>query len=608
MNEGDAPAWSDGSDIYINKSEIEFFDLEELVQINGLNYHELSHHLYSPRKGTVMMKWVIENERKSPGYMSACNILEDQRIETLFSARYPAIIPYLTQTILRWLANSKEAAVSNYVAIRGRRYLPLELRVAFRDHFYKPELIPAIVDIVDQYRVLAFPKDYDKAQELIKRFKEEVLDNMDLPDVNMPDGGPSGCGHREPVKKGTPEPGKMQQKDADRAKGMGQAEPLFIPKPQESKESDEDQQSVSSEQGDEQGDGVNTNNGPGNADGDGTNNVFVAPTTIQEALKQRDTTVRNAPAGQGSAQSLGGIPDNIVEIMESIENDIYNRKDVLQDVKIKQRVIIGGDGKHEDAVRPGKYDSVPVPNSVLLAARRFARELERLKQDCEPTWQKEMSSGRVNVQRVIRGCEIDNAFDRWEEGSDGTDIEAVLLLDRSGSMGSDNNDMRASEAGWVIKRALEQISASTTIYAFDDKTELVSNRNERANKTSLSFVYGSGGTNPHNALIATERLLKTSRRKTKMMFLITDGEFDHNKNDDMIKRMNAMGVITVMILIANPKQLEYLERQYTEEGHGKIGLDMFHSCTIRGSVTTAADLLPFAKQVVTTTIRSAIHA
>jgi hypothetical protein len=555
-----------------------------------------------------MMKWVIDNERKSSGYMSACNILEDQRIETLFTARYPAIIPYLTKTIIRWLANSEDAAVSNYVSIRGRRYLPLDLRVAFRDHFYKPELIPAIVDIVDQYRVLAFPKDYDKAQELIKRFKEEVLDNMDLPDISMPDGGPSGCGHREPVKKGTPEPGKMQQRDADRAKGMGQAEPTFIPKPQEPKESDEDQQSGPSEQGDEQGDSVNTNNSPGGADGSGAGNVFVPPTTIQEALEQRDTTVRNAPAGQGSAQSLGGIPDNIVEIMESIENDIYNRKDVQQDIKIKQRVIIGGDGKHEDAVRQGKYDNVEVPSNVLLAARRFARELERLKQDCEPTWQREMSSGRVNVQRVIRGCEIDNAFDRWEEGSDGTDIEAVMLIDRSGSMGGDNNDMRASEAGWVIKRALEQISASTTIYAFDDKTEVVFDRNQRANKTSLPFVYGSGGTNPHNALVATERLLKTSRRKTKMMFLITDGEFNHDKNDDMIKRMNAMGVITVMVLIANPKQLEYLERQYTEEGYSKQGLDMFHSCTIRGSVTTAADLLPFAKQVVTTTIRSAIHA
>lgn len=119
--DGPAPAWSDGAAIYINLSEINAIDLETLTQVNGLNYHELAHHLYTPRKGTELVKWIIDNN-----YFQAFNILEDQRIETLLTGRYPSIAPYLTATVARWLGTSDDIN-GNYVCIRGRRYLPVEL-------------------------------------------------------------------------------------------------------------------------------------------------------------------------------------------------------------------------------------------------------------------------------------------------------------------------------------------------------------------------------------------------------------------------------------------------------------------------------------------------
>ena len=53
--DGPAPAWSDGASITFNASEIEEIDLETLTQINGLNYHEMAHQLYTPRRGTTFM-------------------------------------------------------------------------------------------------------------------------------------------------------------------------------------------------------------------------------------------------------------------------------------------------------------------------------------------------------------------------------------------------------------------------------------------------------------------------------------------------------------------------------------------------------------------------
>jgi len=601
VDDGPAPAWSDGKDIYINKEEIKEFDLEELVQINGLNYHELAHHLYSPRKGTTMMQWVMQNEAVDPGYLAATNVLEDQRIETLLTARYPAIVPYLTKTILRWITDTPEKLTTNYVAIRGRQYLPLDLRIALRDMFFMPELIPVAASIIDEYRTLHFPKQYERAQELIERFKLEVLDKMGV--INPPDGGPSGCGGRNPSALGRPEPGKAQQKDSERAKGMGQPEPQFVPKPAEDNTS-EPGSSAGSESGEDEGTTPSaessSNNGSSNGEGTGT---FTPPKTASEALAQRkvDQDFGNQ-SNTGHADSLGGIPDNIADIMTKIEETILTRKDVQQDIKTKQRVIIGGDGKHDDNVKRGKYDLVPVLGSVLAAARRFGRELERLKQECEPIWQRETPTGRVNVQRVINGCEIDVAFDRWQEGTDGTDIETVMLIDRSGSMASDHNDMRASEAAYIIKRAMEQIDCPVTVYSFDDRAELVSERSEKVNKVGLPFIYGNGGTNPRTTLIAAERLLKSSRAKSKILFLITDGQFNHGDNDEIIDRLNSMGVITVMVLIADDAEVEWLQNRYQSSDE-----DMWHKCSIHGLVKSASDLVPFAKEIVTGTIKRSLR-
>lgn len=559
MPDGPAPAWSDGASIYINASEIEEIDLEALAQVNGLNFHELAHHLYTPRKNTVFMKWVLENDM-----MQAANMLEDQRIETLLVGRYPSIAPFLTATVARWLARTPQDAVGNYMLVRGRRYLPVEVRDAFRDMFAQQELIPVIADIVDQYRMLAFPRDYDKGQKLIKRFNDEVIKNWT---DNMPQ-GMNGCTGRDPVSKGRPEPGKAQEKDAQRGGNVG--------KPDSGKPS-------------------NTNNQ--------TNNP---PKTIEDALdmanEKTDKTAEDyqppAPvAGTGHHESLGGIPDSVKTMLEDVIDDVLSRKDVQADIKTKQKVIVGGDGKHNDAIKKGRFDMTSVPADAMLTYRKFARELERLRDECEPAWHKEEASGRLNVQRVIRGCEIDEAFDRWDEGTDGADIEAVILVDRSGSM-SGGNDAQASIASWTIKRALESIGGLVTVYAFDDQTEMAYRREEHADRTNYKFIYGNGGTNPYASLLASEQLLMSSRKKNKMLFMITDGVFDEDKNDEVINRISKRGILTTMTLIMADREMDWYKERY-----GYTDNKFSHGVDIFGRVQNGRDLLPFAKAVVTGAIR-----
>lgn len=584
--DGPAPAWSDGAAIYINLSEINAIDLETLTQVNGLNYHELAHHLYTPRKGTELVKWIIDNN-----YFQAFNILEDQRIETLLTGRYPSIAPYLTATVARWLGTSDDIN-GNYVCIRGRRYLPVEIRQAFRDEFAFPELIPTIIDIVDEYRLLAFPAGYERAKELVKQFYDEVCMPMGMT-ADM-DGGPNKCGVRGPVSKGRPEPGKAQENDSKRAQGMGKAESPYIPKPKPK------QQHPIHQEADNQ---FPTPQLPP-PDGDKNSQPSAAqqPTSVQEALDIREQNVNNATppqAGKGHTSSLGGIPDNINTLLNDAIDDVLARKDVQADVKTKQKVIIGGDGKHEDITKKGKFNSTDVPQDAIISYRKFAKELQRLRDDSEPTWYRETPTGRLNVQRVIRGCEIDAAFDRWDEGDDGCDIEAVILVDRSGSMSSGRNDQKASIACWTIKRALEHIQAPVTVYAFDDAAEVAYTRNELAHKTQYKFIYGNGGTEPYPTLLAAEQLLMASRKKNKMLFIVTDGVFNTNKNDELIERINRRGVLTAMTLIMNDKEWQY----YVEDSNQLNEEQLRHKAEVFARISNAKDLLPFARQVVVSAIK-----
>jgi len=564
-------AWSDGKDIYINAHHIEDFDIDELIQINGLNYHELAHLFYTPRKGSELVKWIIEQNHMNRDdlHLQAFNILEDARAETLFVARYPSVTPYLTKTIVRWMMEHPEVLSSNYLSVRGRRYLPVEMRTVFRDMFALPELIPSINDIVDQYRLLAFPRDYATARVLIKRFVDEVVSKLPLP----PSGG-GGCTHRDPITRGRPEPGKMQIADVQRATGQGTPEPEFVSKaPQDAEDTEGKQEGGSS------GAGTQVLEADDNDTGD----------RIQDQVRPT--------YGRGYDKSTGKLPNNVQELLTNIENDIACRKDVVRDVRSKQRVIVGGDGKYQDKIPRGKFAEVQAPLSVIAAARRFARELRILKQNEEPEWEREVSSGKINVQRVIRGCELNEAFDRWDEGDEGTDIEAVVLVDRSGSMGSDSNDMRASEAIWVIKSALQQIDCPVTVYAFDDRTEIVYDKTSKVNKVTLPYIYGNGGTDPSASLISTERLLMSSQHKQKLMFMITDGEFSE-ANDKVIERMNARGILTVMVLIAgSDRQIDYVNSSKTRSDSYR------HKCSIFGMMRTAEDLIPFARKIVLSMVK-----
>lgn len=576
-SEGPAPAWSDGKVITFNMAEITEFDAEELTQLNGLNYHELSHLEYTPRKASQIVTWVL-NEN----LMRAFNILEDQRIETFMCARFPAVVPYLQATVARWLASNPHDVQVNYVVVRGRRYLDPKVTEAFRDNFIMPELLPDIARIVDEYRLLTFPSGTARAKELVREFQDKVLEKLpfDMQSIE-PCYTDTGC--------------------------------TVIPGGRPAKEKDQLRDVIRIKRSDRPGDPITTTNNPApinnptngtikrsDSEGGSGNVVTDFEMDAEDQVADRndnvDTFELKPNQGLGHMPSRGGIPDDLGKILQRSIEDAMSRKDVKADIRAKQRVLLGGDGKHEESIDRGTFDSESINQMLLSVAHRFQRELERLRSDSEPFWETEVPTGRLNIPRVIRGCEIDQAFDRWDEGNDSTDIETVILIDRSGSMSSGENDRLASQACWVIKRSLEAIDAPVTVYAFDDKPEVAYSRTEKADRTRYKVMFGRGGTDPSTSLLEAERLFLSSRSKSKLLFLVTDGAFTSKESDEAIARMAGRGVLTSTVLLMDESELRYSGSS-----------DPYHGAEIKARVDSAASLVPFARSVVTGAIKKRAH-
>lgn len=550
--------WSDGRTILMNADIVKILSDEDVVALNGLNYHELSHALYTPRAGSELLKWVIDNKLQR-----AMNYLEDMRIETLFTARFPSTRAFLEANFYNYVAtNGIDSNV--YLLTRGRKYIPLEIRQAIADAFvaqHGVDMAIRVADIIDEYRSLIFPQDSERAKQLIMKFAdivghgnnpqgqhggggggegvggeggENVSDSAssDAPanDSNSKSSSQNinckfGCGHRDAMKAGRMLGKSEQTKDQSKVKGF-----------------DRDDKS-------EQLSNNKSENGGGNGE---RNDAHTYQDTLDDNKLEQDTSKMN---------------EAIKELIEKRAKEIRNDDQVRREVRNFTEAV-----EHNDSflgsLRQARYheQTITIGDKHDDSAQRFARELEQLQIESEQTWLREQSSGRLNVDRAMHADinAIDRVFDRWQEADYSTEIEAVILLDNSGSMGWRIN--QACMAVWAIKRGLERIHANTTVYAFNSGSRLLYSSRDKAEPFSARILNTGGTTNPLMALKESEKIFNMTSRTTKMLFVVTDGGFDYSEPcDDYIKEFNDMGVITSTVFIGYiNKRYEHIDAENIE--------------------------------------------
>lgn len=551
-----APAWSGASEVVFNSRLLGNLNTaKEIAGLRGLDLHEVSHILYTPREGSEIFEWCREND-----FLFAYNALDDQRIETLFTTRYPSTIDWFTSTILIHFVDDPKAFETSYGLLRGRQYLPTELLARSRNAYKFQDQLDEICDIVDQYRLLTFPADTEIAKDLIRRFdallpKQEInqdgladwekdLLGNDGKKVVVAIKSPFGHGERphegiESSSLSRPVAPIKQKRDLERVK----SQPI-------------------------------------------KDDAKLAEQLKSEPVIEIDLTGDD----EGGKTAGNSAPNPNTKALENMLSDILSDQKIANEINDIIRQIGGLPSlATNNSKEPNKsrYELQTPDAKTFQASLSFGRELERLKATFDPAWDKYQSQGRLKAERYLRGDDLDVVFDQWSEGKDdATEIECVILLDNSGSMGG-GKEVSAYRAMYAIKRALDRINANTTVITFNTSTNVLYRADEKANN-SIRSAGSTGGTDPQEAIQYATKLLAETEKPVRIFFVITDGEWggDLTIQHDAIKKMANAGVLTSFAYIAD----DYENVQLTPETS--------HYCEISAVVNNPLNLIGMAKSIV----------
>ena len=498
-----APAYNDGKDIVFSGKLIKDLDENTVLSLQGLNYHELGHLLFTPRIGTALGKWVVEKGLKTketsydyidsdgnvqthtrswtteqlvePARSMAFNILEDCRAEHYLTLKYPSIRPFMVALLGDYILDNKlDKLGEQFILLAGRKYFSLELRKMSAQMFIAEhglDKAQAIYEILTEYRTLVFPRQYDRAKDLITLLIA-LLPKDEQGNPKPVGQNPNGCIHREPMRNGRPATEKDQEALSGNA-GDGK-DPLS----------------------DELGKGSTAGNGGFKETGE------VDTETAEFNAKDEDIS-RELQEVVNRAKADKSLQKKVKDTLKAIQKD-RSSKSILE------------------KTRAGNFTP---EMSEVTASRLFAQELELLRIESDPAWNREKPSGKLNVKRAMNADinRIDTLFDRWQEGNDDYDIEASILIDRSGSMYSEIGS--ACRSAWVIKRAIERINGKVSVSVFSDYAKELFDRDTLASASTVRIVEAGGGTDPSQSLTETARIMENTNAKTKLVFILTDGEW-----------------------------------------------------------------------------------
>jgi hypothetical protein len=557
-----APAWSDADNIWFATNKLGKLNNPKVITaIKGLSLHEICHILLTPRVGSNLGTWVRQND-----LWRAFNALEDQRIETMMTTKYPSITEWMVALIAQHLLNKPDQYSVAFPIIVGRKYLPVELRDAVAQVYEDPANVVEMTSIVDQYVMLnlADPAQCTLAQPLIQRYDELVKQLQTANPDNQYDNKSGWQRIQDPSGHDQRKDGELKSSSTSKPMSKGEQQDIIDRmKREQSQQSDSEKL-------------------------DGQSDRTPTP----------DSDTSSKQAGMGDDDR---IDKEVLE--ELLEDTLQNAMDKLSDdIDNTLRQFNGEAELSSNAVAtPHKADSYlnDVPFEAVTASKSFGGELELLKGEYDPAWDKRQDSGKLNVLRYGVGCDVDEAFDRWELGrEDAVDIECVILLDTSPSMSWTIN--KAYDNMWAIKRAMDKINASTTVIAFDDTARVLYHANERATYQKRVTDMGRG-TEPLKALKYAKYILAESKRAVKLIISITDGAWSQDKDcDDILRQLRKGGVLTALAYVDdtdwwNERYASY--DQSWQRQRSEITINT-HGCEVAVLVNEASQLFGLAKRLV----------
>ena len=528
-------AWSDAENIWFNADNIgDLTDADTALAVRGLSLHEIAHILLTPRSGSKLVKWVRSND-----YDKAFNLLEDQRVELMLAAKYSNVKYWFTAAVTKYLLSKPNEIPLAYLTVHGKTFLPPDLRRAVRSVFKWQNILPDLERIIDSYTVLnlADSASIPTAMRLIEEL-HKLLTSTGQPPEAYPDGTTKeGYPGRSGINQ-VPDSHGPVMKSSERSKPANKATQEQLINKILKQRNQQAQQSNGSEEGEEY-------------EGTGPDGCFPTPNGKNGNDSSDDSNDTNDTNSDKPGNKAGaGKPGTANDVTSIAERHLNNTKQLLNKDINNMIAQFNGDieltSKKQVKPQRSPYERMTsVAPSVINQVKSFVKQLLLIKSEHDPGWLRRVNTGKLNVYRYMTGSSADEVFDIWDDGrEDVLDIEAVILLDNSGSMSWTIDS--AHDSMWAIKRSLDKVGASTTVVTFSDDARMLYDSNERA-KVSKKYVGTAGGTEPTQAINYAKYIFANSDRAIKILITITDGVwYQAQAADQAISQMRRAGVITAL--------------------------------------------------------------
>jgi len=223
--------------------------------------------------------------------------------------------------------------------------------------------------------------------------------------------------------------------------------------------------------------------------------------------------------------------------------------------------------------------------------RRLSEVMGTLIGAQEPQWVPDQSMGRLDITALMesRGAGLD-VFEQWNDnGEDAATVEVVILCDGSSSM-SHRLAGPTSDGLWTIHTACCDNDIPCTAIGYNTSSYTVALPMEPMLTPRLLTT--TGGTNPVAAIEAALLIFQASTAKHKLLFTLTDGEWDRTNTTvchQNIELMNRMGVKSYLLFLQGSSQSSYGPTTFTEGKITQLKADRrhHHAVGITGSPATA---------------------
>lgn len=592
--------WTDGELISLNGPYIaevmsrEKDAVRRVLAMKGLNYHELSHVLYTPRMSDELPRRVKERAQNTGDHdwWYAFNALEDQRIETWFTSTYKPSRRYFEATIIQYLLANGNAETN--ILLHGRKYLSPRLRAKVRKAFitkYGQNLHDEFASVIDDYIQVLLPVETVKALSLVKKFYEllkQMQAKAPLPVLVIEDN----CGRAGQVpgkEEDVIRKGRVLQREAKDAREAAQRDMEKAAEADEAEDAEGEEDGADSQKSKPSkgsGEGLKGTGLPSAIGKDGTQpgqGKGASAGIDQQSQSPGSVSDIESPgaggtgAGRGQAdhplldkdqvrQAVQDVIDAAREAMEDIEADAAVRRDaeaVLDAVK----AIIDNGRMNAQGRRGQRRESLAPTAEQQVTVRKVTNILSRIRADLEPQTVRRQITGRIDPRRFMtrKPWEVD-VFNAWDSGhEDEVAIEAAILVDMSGSMNHIMAD--AAAALWALKRAFDKLEVRTTVLGFDDGHFVLYRPDDKVQVNNIEVYASGGGTDPTTALQQAFYVLSKSERPNKVLITITDGDWASNDRDvqAIMRSLHMQGAVTCLLGLGHARR--YGGLHHHETGH-----------------------------------------